>query len=114
VFVRPFPGPAPAIKITNSGGEAPLWSPDGRQIYYRSGRRVMAVAFDPGRPAGDGPARVLFEGDYLPASSWFRNALLSPDGKRFLLAKEDRRAADVTRLHVVLSWFDELRQLVPR
>jgi DNA-binding winged helix-turn-helix (wHTH) protein len=114
VFVRRFPGAATAVQIANTGGEAPLWSPNGREIYYRTGKRMMAVAFDSDRPGDSGSPRVLFEGDYLPANSWFRNSLLSPDGKRFLLVKEEPRAAEVTQLHVVLGWFDELRQLVPR
>jgi hypothetical protein len=44
-------------QVSTSGGNTPLWSPDGREIYYRSGDAAMAVpvetepTFKPGKPA---------------------------------------------------------------
>ena len=36
----PLAGPAPRSPVSSDGGNAPRWSPDGRQIFYRPGRRV--------------------------------------------------------------------------
>ena len=50
--------------ISTDGGRAPLWSPDGSELFYRStdGSQVLAVpiSFEPSLSAGI--AEVLFEG----------------------------------------------------
>ena len=37
VFVLPFPGPGEKLTISPAGGTAPMWSRDGRQLFYRNG-----------------------------------------------------------------------------
>lgn len=113
VLVQAYPGTGPAAVISPEGGEGPLWSREGKEIYYRSGRKMMAVRFVPGAAPHGSAARVLFEGDYLRADNWFRNAILSADGKQFLLLKEDP-PEEQHHLNVVVNWFDEVRRLVPR
>ena len=58
----------------------------------------------PGRP------QLLFAGNY--SSDLLRNYDVSPDGKRFLMIQEDEETAR-PRFHVVLNWFQELKELVP-
>ena len=65
VYVRPFPEVNKGKwQVSTSGGNSPLWSPDGRELFYRSGDAVMAVpvetepTFKPGKPT------VLFRGTY--------------------------------------------------
>ena len=43
IYVRPYPGPGGEIKISSDGGIEPAWSPDGREIFYRSSDSFMAV-----------------------------------------------------------------------
>ena len=56
VYVAPFPGPGEKYPISTGGGRAPVWSRDGRELFYRNGREIMAVAielkptFESGRP----------------------------------------------------------------
>ena len=38
---------------------------------------------------------------------------VSADGQRFVMIKEDERAATATQINVVLNWFEELKQKVP-
>ncbi len=38
VWVTSFPGREQRMLVSNEGGIAPLWSPDGREIYYFSGK----------------------------------------------------------------------------
>ena len=47
IYVRPFPGPGGRWQVSLEGGTEPLWSPAGREIYYRNGDRMM------GRPASE-------------------------------------------------------------
>jgi hypothetical protein len=44
---------------------------------------------------------------------WQRNVVLSRDGKRFLLMKQEKQDGEGRHIHVVENWFEELRRLVP-
>ena len=35
VWVRPFPGPGGSWQISKEGGVEPIWSKDGKQLFYR-------------------------------------------------------------------------------
>jgi DNA-binding winged helix-turn-helix (wHTH) protein/Tol biopolymer transport system component len=112
VYVSRFPGPGAAIRVSGSGA-APLWAPDGRTVYYRSGGAVMAVDFTGGPTPLAGTPRRLFSGTYLQPGFWFRNFLISRDGRRFLLTREEREP-DIRQINVVLNWTSELTRLAPR
>jgi eukaryotic-like serine/threonine-protein kinase len=114
VYVRPFPdvnkGKWP---VSTSGGDYPLWSPDGRELFYHGGDAAMAVRvetdpeFKPEKPT------VLFRGTYSrdggsPMPCWD----ISPDGKRFLMIKEAASEAP-RKINIVVNWFEELKQRVP-
>jgi eukaryotic-like serine/threonine-protein kinase len=120
VYVRPFPEVDKARwQISTGGGGSPLWSPDGRELFYRSGDAVMAVrvetetAFNPGKPT------VLFRGTYYTPIVGITPWDISPDGKRFLMLKraasaDKPTAAEVpSKINVVVNWFEELKRLVP-
>ena len=104
VYVSPYP--AADVKWLVSGEEDgvwAVWSPDGTEIFYRSGDKMMVVPvrtrprFEAGKP------RVLFEGFPL------RGYDISPDGQRFLMMKQ--RGGDFKgQIHVVLNWSEELRR----
>ena len=89
VFVRPYPQLSKGKwQITTGGADAPLWSPDGRELFFRSGGAVMMV------PVISGPAfrfdkqRTLFRGNYFVISGHnYQTFEISPDGKRFLMMK---------------------------
>ena len=68
-----------------------------------------------------GKPRELFRGSYYSASAG--QAVLpmwdiSPDGKRFLMMKEDAStgkpvAEGPRKINIVVNWFEELKQRVP-
>ena len=59
------PHHAGEIAVSTSGGDTPLWSHDGRELFYRSGDALMAVkvvtepVFTAGKP------ETLFSGKYV-------------------------------------------------
>ena len=115
IYVQPYPGPGGKWQISTDGGNEPQWNPKGTELFYRSGRKMMAVdiaiqpGFAPGKP------RQLFEGDYqVTATGWARpNYDVSPDGQRFLMLKAvQREQAPLTQINVVLNWSEELKRLV--
>ncbi len=114
VYVRSFVGVAGQWKISTEGGREPLWSPDGIEIFYRNGKRVMAVrvsttsGFSP-----EAPVR-LFEGEYaIENQAHNQFYAIAPDGMRFLMIRESQPPSSRTRMHVVTNWVEELRQRVP-
>ena len=98
--------------ISTGGGRAPVWSRDGRELFYRNGREMMAVpvelkpTFEHGRP------ELLFEGDFAVEPYGFHDYDVSLDGKEFLMI-ESAPEASPKELHVILDWFQELERLVP-
>ena len=114
VYVQPFPGPGGKWQISTEGGTEPVWNPNGRELFYRSGGKIMAVdvTTQPGFAAGT--PRKLFEGPYLPSPLTNPNYDVSPDGERFLMLKPaDSSGMAPTQINIVLNWFEELKQKVP-
>ena len=114
IYVQPYPGPGGKWQISTEGGTEPVWNRNGRELFYRSGNKMMAVdiATQPGFAAGK--PRMLFEGRYEPGPFPIANYDVSPDGRRFLMLKPSESAeAAPTQITVVLNWFEELKQKVP-
>jgi Tol biopolymer transport system component len=114
IYVQPYPGPGGKWQISTEGGTEPVWNPNGRELFYRSGDKMFAVdvATQPGFSAGK--PRMLFEGKYEPAPATFPNYDVSADGQRFLMLKLVEQAEEApTQINVVLNWFEELKQKVP-
>jgi serine/threonine-protein kinase len=113
IYVEPFPQSGDRWQISIAdGSEEPMWSPDGRQVYYRQGRRWMAVSVQTEPVFEADIPRVLFEGDYLNLAG--RSHALSPDGKRFLLVEQDEEApTQLSRLRVVSNWRADPSRQVP-
>ena len=111
IFVRAFPGPGGKWQISTEGGSEPLWARNGRELFYRSGDKVMAVDITTQPSFQAGTPRMLFEGKYVRRNNE-TNYDVSPDGQRFLMIQADEQQAAATQLHVVLNWFEELKQRV--
>jgi serine/threonine protein kinase/Tol biopolymer transport system component len=114
IYVRPYPGPGGKWQISTEGGKEPVWNRNGRELFYRSDNKMMAVEIATHPSFVAGKPRMLFEGPYLatPLTSPYYD--VSPDGQRFLMLKPTVQAqAAPTQINVVLSWFEELKRRVP-
>jgi Tol biopolymer transport system component len=114
VYVLAYPGLGGKWQISTEGGTEPVWNSNGRELFYRSGDKMMAVdiarqpSFTASKP------RVLFEGPYIPAPGTTPNYDVSADGQRFLMIKPAKTAEGApTQINVVLNWFEELKRRVP-
>jgi dipeptidyl aminopeptidase/acylaminoacyl peptidase len=106
VWVKAFPGNDSPVPISIGGGREPVWSRNGRELFYRNGNRMVSVPVTAGRP---GKPTVLFEGDYSYGYlDWTLNYDVAADG-RFLMVKE----GPAPKLHVIVNWTEELKRLVP-
>ena len=88
VYVQPFPGPGGKWLVSDGGGFNPIWSRDGREIFYRRVDQILVAgvetepAFTVGKPV------VLFAGRYRSTG---RDFDVSPDGQRFVMMRNDDR-----------------------
>jgi len=114
IYVQPYPGPASKWQISTDGGQEPLWNPNGRELFYRSGSKMMAVDVDTKVGFSAAKPKVLFEGPYLLTGASFPAYDVSSDGQRFLMLKPvDSQTSAATQINVVLNWFEELKRKVP-
>jgi len=84
VFVRPFPGPGPAVRVSTGGGQAPFWRHDGKELYYTTENQLMTVSVGgSGKGALDfGLPKLLFKvkGSVVPQTDGRRFLYLTPVG----------------------------------
>jgi Tol biopolymer transport system component len=114
IYVQAYPGPGGKWQISTDGGTEPVWNRNGRELFYRSGNKMMAVDITAQPSFSAGKPHLLFEGPYLPTPATFPNYDVSPDGQRFLMLKPaEKTQAQTTQITVVLNWFEELKQKVP-
>ena len=96
VQVRPFPNVDDGKWVVSmNGGVAPVWSPDGRELFYMNGTAMMSVAIDTrGGVFRYSAPTVLFTGPFETGSPNFD---VSPDGQYFLMVEADPDAKPITR-----------------
>ncbi len=113
IFVQPYPGPGGKWQVSTDGGTEAVWNRNGRELFYRSGNKMMTVdvttesAFSVGKP------RMLFETEYVPSPASLPNYDVSSDGQRFLMLKPGEQAQTPTQINVVTNWTEELKRRVP-
>ena len=116
IYVQSLPDMSGKWQVTTEGGSQPLWSPDGRELFYRVENRMMAVSVETDPTLVPGNPKLLFERHYYEETTGSRNYDVSPDGQRFLMIKEGDSSEDRrnrTELIVVENWFEELKRLAP-
>jgi len=108
VYVTSFPHPGEKIRISSQGGEEPIWSPNGREFFYRFGTKWFVADVTAGEKFQAGHPRLLFEGPFtnLPGYSY----QVTPDGTRFLVVEGVDQTKSLTELNVVTNIFDEIRR----
>ena len=114
VHVRPFPDANGGHwQVSASGGTKPVWSHDGKELFYLAGRAMMSVPIQTAPTFSAGNPAKLFEGRYSPGLS-SRAYDVSKDGQRFLMIKESSATAEANpspvNMVVVLNWFEELKR----
>ena len=112
VYVQRFPELGDKRQISNEGGVQPIWSRDGRKLFYRSSTHVMAVEVSSGPPFDVSAPEPLVEDTFLNAAGAHTYYDVMPDGNLIMLQAEGAREG--TYVNVVVNWFQELEARVPR
>jgi Tol biopolymer transport system component len=124
VYVRPFPDVESGGRwqISTNGGDSPLWSPDGNELFYRQGDSIMSVAVETAPIFKPGNPKFLFKGTNISSNDPTAERTtwdIHPNGKKFLMLKPPGSSSTTSaepgprKIIVVTNWFEELKQKVP-
>jgi len=106
IYVTPFPNTGTRSLIAE--GTDAAWSPDGSEIYYRNGSRLMAARIDMASGVRVLSRRVVLE-SFLPPL--YDDYDIHPNGRTLALVRPegDARGREIT---LVLNWQAELQRLM--
>jgi len=121
IFVQPYPPTGAKYQVTTDGGVFPMWSQDGKQLFFQNNGGVFIAVDFHGEPAPSfGKPQPLPLNGIVQGVIAFRNFDRSPDGKRWVVIVPDsaagtsaNRSRPPSQINVVLNWFEELKQRVP-
>lgn len=101
VYVRPWRREGSELAVSRSGGTEPVWSPDGRELFYRgsNGRYpiLIAAAVASGEEFRIVDRIALFPIGDIAAATPQANYDVSPDGRTFVMV----RLAQASRITVL-------------
>ena len=100
VYVRPFPGAGGRMLVSTNGGREPLWSRDGKIIYYASGDAHVAASVTLSPSPSVTRRDTVTKGIY---ASWRFHPLydVAPDGKHLLVLEPTQKDVPAT---IILNW----------
>jgi serine/threonine-protein kinase len=114
IYVRPFPDTGGKWMVSNGGGSDPVWSRNGREIYFHGGdSRLMVSTYAAKGGAFAASKPEVWSSRQLTSMGVANFYDLSPDGKRFAVA--DRMAGEErpAKVAFLFHFFDELKRRVP-
>jgi serine/threonine-protein kinase len=110
VYVRAAEPGGGRWQVSSDGGLQPHWSVNGKELYYRIGAKMMVSSVATQPTFSSGRPRVLFEGSFQLGGA-VNGYDLTPDGRKFLMLRDDSPHRGLTEYKVVLNWFQELKKL---
>jgi eukaryotic-like serine/threonine-protein kinase len=85
VYVRRFPDHGMKVRVSSSGGSVPRWSPNGRELVYRTeSQRIMVVAYTPHRDTFVPSTPTPWSQHSLADTGVLPNFDVAADGERVL------------------------------
>ena len=114
LYVRPYPGPGGRYPVSLEGGEEPIWSRDGRQLYFREGDRLMVTDVGSGSEFSVGEPRFALVEGYDVQTTGTQNYDIDLDGQRFVMIRAvgDESGLPAIPIYVTLNWDRELLERV--
>jgi eukaryotic-like serine/threonine-protein kinase len=108
VYVRHLAEGSARWKVSTSGGIAPRWNRNGRELFFANRDSLYAVDVRPGTDFGAGAPRALFEARFMSSTN---NTYydVAPDGNRFVFVR-NQVGQTSEQMSLVLHWFDQLRR----
>ncbi|HEU5168976.1 MAG TPA: protein kinase [Gemmatimonadales bacterium] len=110
VYVRAFPDGRGKILVSQNGGSEPVWSRDGRELFYRGfdqlGTPLVAVSVQSAPDFRVLTRAPLFDVSEYEAAVPHANYDVTPDGKTFVMVYQGR----LSEMVLVQNWTEEARR----
>ena len=111
IYVRRFPDDGRKIRVSTSGGVVPRWSPNGRELFYRTTAQLVMVlpfqivggSFRPGTPRP-------WSQHTLADTGVFPNFDVSPDGDAILAMLPAKNPQTRNHVTLMLNVGEEIRR----
>jgi Tol biopolymer transport system component len=113
IVVSRFPDVRAGRQVISEGlGRHPIWSRDGRTLYYRTEDGAVMSAAITTSPSfkNDAPVRVVKPVSTLQDLCCGQTYDVAPDGQRFLFIKAPDN--DIRSLEVILNWDVEVKEVL--
>jgi serine/threonine-protein kinase len=105
VYATSVDGPSGKWQVSTQGGDQPLWSKSGSEIFYRDLNSVIAARVRTAPSFGVIGRTRLFEDVYYRSNAM--NWDIMPDDRHFIMLKSAEEAAQLT---VVTNWGAEIER----
>jgi len=106
VYLRDWPGATRRWIVSSGGGADPVWSGNGRELYYLTGNRVMAVSVQTGSEPILSAPQQRFEGLFQVHFGGDQSYDVAKDGRLLMLFPA---LADADQVKVTLNWLPAAR-----
>jgi eukaryotic-like serine/threonine-protein kinase len=108
VYVTAYPGPGATVAVSTKGGLSPIWSADGRELFFRLGSKMLAARMTSSQPLAFSSPLELFDGPYTLDLMGHQREDVAPDWRRFLMVEN----SDDFPIVIVQNWALELGRAV--
>jgi|TARA_B100001013_G_scaffold176628_1_gene106154 serine/threonine-protein kinase len=107
VYVQPYPPDGNRMIVSPSGGTEPVWSRDGRELFYRRNDEMIAAEFtEVDGVLVIGASNRLFEHPFeVDPGGNLPNYDVTPDGSFLMLQRAESRH----EIQIVVGWKPGLR-----
>jgi hypothetical protein len=117
IYVGRYPDPGNRQQVSSAGGNLPMWSADGSELFFGSldAQQMLHVSVQSGNALVVGRPEVLFERAHLPVATGRRPYDAFPDGRFVMITSGDAAGGADAAPNVILvqDWFEELKARVP-
>ncbi len=109
--MQPFPGPGGRVQVSAGGGSEPVWSRDGKRLFYRGDGHLMAARLADGCRLRRRRRGTRFSPTVISiAPNPHANYDVMADGTHFVFLK----AASEGSMIVVANWKTVVRERMAR
>jgi len=110
IYVQPFPPDGRRWQVSTEGGEEPIWSRTGKELFYRRGREWVSVEVSAAAGFTMRKSEVVMSGEYLNVAG--RSYDVTSEGNRFLVLDRSDAKVRLAEIRAVTNWFAEVEKKI--
>ena len=114
VYAQPYPALNVRVPVSTEGGREPVWSRDGKKLYFRSAESVMVAGVMSRAPLEFAAPTIMFRDTFTRTQGTYHTHFdVAPDGRFLMIENPNQGTIGRQEIHIVLNWTDELQRIAP-